>query len=144
MKRVSFEVAKALKEAGYDEVCQYGYCVVDGIPTLVKTEEEWERHPINNSDMYDFLVCTCQEIEGKEDCTAPTYLEVWLWLWREKKYPINVDCHIGGNGKWSTDMSIEDYTDPEEAIIAAIESLVDDCMQVKKLIQQCNIIVKIL
>lgn len=123
MKRVSLEIARAIKEAGYDEPSEYGYCVVDGVHNLVKTEEEWERHIINNSEMQDFLRCTCQEEEGKDDCVAPTYMEVWLWLWREKKvyiellHDVVIDCADTGFGQGK---------DPEEAIIAAIEYLVEN------------------
>lgn len=135
LKIVSFKIAKAIKEAGYDVICDYGYCVTDGIPCLVKTEEEWERHAINNSDMQDFLACTCQQVEGKDDCTAPTYLEVWLWLWREKNIRFDVE------DLWNANLSYTErgcacntnqlggictpkVSDPEEAIIAAIEYLV--------------------
>lgn len=128
LKIVSFKVAKAIKEAGYDVICDYGYCVTDGIPYLVKTEEEWERHAINNSDMQDFLACTCQQVEGKDDCTAPTYLEVWLWLLREKDLIIE---HITDGTVYiniSNDKAVqleEGYFDPEEAIINTIEYLVE-------------------
>lgn len=129
-KRVSFNIAKVIKEAGYDEVCDYGYCVVNNVPTLVKTEEEWERHAINNSDMWDFLMCTCQEKDGENDCVAPTYLDVWLWLWREKRIDLQMLGYKNGKAKCYIERETihEDFlsnmTDPEEAIIAAIEYLV--------------------
>lgn len=46
------------------------------------------------------------------------YLEVWLWLWREKENPIYIDysfCNIDENIK-----------DPEEAINAAIDYLIEN------------------
>ena len=130
LKRVSFKVAKAIKEAGYDVICDYGYCVTDGIPCLVKTEEEWERHAINNSDMQDFLACTCQQVEGKDDCTTPTYLEVWLWLWREKG--IKIGLPLPADRGLAIVVDNKEYIhsvarkDPEEAIIAAIEYIVEN------------------
>lgn len=133
LKIVSFKVAKAIKEAGYDVICDYGYCVTDGIPCLVKTEEEWERHAINNSDMQDFLACTCQQVEGKDDCTAPTYLEVWLWLCREKKIKISAEIWHDKPNNWGSIIEgdtfykeLHGYNDPEEVIIAAIEYLIDN------------------
>lgn len=129
-ERVSFKIAKAIKAAGYDEICEYGYCVTDSIPNLVKTEEEWERHAINNSDMHDYLVCTCQEIDGKDDCTAPTYINLWLWLWREKGLRIREEINvitIYDNSELGYVARLNNpANDPEEAIIAAIEYLVDN------------------
>lgn len=61
LKRVSFKVAKAIKEAGYP---QYGSC----------------------EEFYD----SCGHIVDKMCHISkliyprPTYLKVWLWLWRKK------------------------------------------------------------
>ena len=58
--------------------------------------------------------------------------EVWLWLWREKRIPIPVheveddfDGEVIGFYIWAIDGIFEE-NDPEEAIIAAIEYLVDN------------------
>lgn len=110
MKRVSFKVAKAIKEAGYP---QYGHC-----------EEFYDSHGNVVSKMCDM---------HKLVYPRPTYIEVWLWLWREKKIktllsPVFDD---DGNDRDKVWIAIEakefdEYDDPEEAIIAAIEYLVDN------------------
>lgn len=109
MKRVSCPVAKALKEAGYP---QYDLSV-------------W--YDVNG------VIFTIYPKDGTEYCVAPTYLEVWLWLWREKDIYIDV---VSDHGR--TRMSIwrhDDepicdnlalFDDPEEAIIEAIRYLVDN------------------
>lgn len=58
----------------------------------------------------------------------PTYLDVWLWLWREKEIRIEAKYHFDDNGEccWTNGYIDVDYTDPEEAIIAAIEHLVEN------------------
>lgn len=106
MKRVSFETAKAIKEASYPQkACRYQYNY-EGILVDLVREGGICYGPI-----------------------APTYLEVWLWLWREKKIPIDL-CSVD-NERWayfeqginiSRDGYI--YCDPEEAIIAAIDYLI--------------------
>lgn len=105
MKTVTFKVAEAIKKAGYPQEK-----LTDKV-YLVNGDKEGNLAHYTSALFYDSIV-------------APTYIEVWLWLWKEKKYSINVDCHIGG--KWSTDMSMEDYPDQEEALIAAIDYLVDN------------------
>lgn len=118
MKRVSFETAKALKDAGYPQECnvhipyydwdgQYHYGSEIGAP---------------RSSFYSRVY-------------APTYIDAWLWLWRVKNIQLEVngicdyhkpfmfvgcDCgtlQLGG-------ITTEEFKDPEEAIIAAIEILV--------------------
>lgn len=63
-----------------------------------------------------------------------TYIDVWLWLWREKgfrfelahpeykgEYDFNKLYCNNTNGRGITD----DYSDPEAAIIAVVEYLID-------------------
>lgn len=103
MKRVSFKVAKAIKESGYPQKGSWYYSP-DGRIGDVEPDDV--------------------------DFAAPTYLEVWLWLWREKNIPIDIEYLIDNkvvnfvlgervfiNGEYETD--------PEKAIIAAIKYLVD-------------------
>lgn len=96
MKRVSFEVAKAIKEADYPQ--DYGegsrYYSEDGR----SFEYDSELYP-----MFPEVFCVC-----------PYAMEVWLWLWREKETPIPVDYSCCG----------VKINDPEEVIISAIEELV--------------------
>lgn len=109
MKRVSFETAKALKEAGYPQennrIC---YSEIGDLIT------------ISGSTNLDF---------STDFLAAPTYLEVWLWLWREKKIAIDVREF---NEEWDS-VFVHTYsyvstskTDPEEAIIVAINYLVEN------------------
>ena len=59
---------------------------------------------------------------------APTYLEVWLWLWQEKGIQIDIDyttrtCSIF---RYALCCKSFELSNPEEAIITAIEYLVDN------------------
>lgn len=109
MKRVSFKTAKAIKEAGYP---QYGHC-----------EEYYDSCGKVVDKMCDMrkLVFPC-----------PTYLEVWLWLWREKKIYLNTNTQRKGIVcvYWDDTIlhEVKDMklTDPEESIIAATEYLVNN------------------
>lgn len=96
MKRVSSEVAKALKEAGY--------------PQEVKEDE---------------YSCSEWDSESKTFVLLPYAMDIWLWLWREKKIVIEpVYCKEG----WTvlTHGVQGFFNDPEEAIIGAIEYLGDN------------------
>lgn len=104
MKRCSFEVAKALKEVGYPQNGNYWY-----------SKEGIECYSESDLDEIDYTV-------------SPTYLEIWLWLWRQKKIHIDIDKDVCKEGVMSfDDITFEEYKtdDPEEAIIAAIEHLVE-------------------
>lgn len=102
MKRVSFKTAKAIKEAGYKFI---------PAPSSFFTNETNSWFDNEDDELY----------------SLPFVLEVWLWLWREKRVNIHIlnseymifmrDRTIGG-------CSVKD--DPEEDIIAAIEYLVDN------------------
>lgn len=104
MKIVSIEVAKAIKEAGYPQEGKHGYR--DGESSLV-----------------------CYPREGLEFYVAPTYIEVWLWLWREKNIRIEIidskittQCYATINDEKDTTL----FNSPEEAIVAAIKFLVNN------------------
>ncbi len=118
LKRVSFEVAKALKEAGYPQgVTEYVYNN-DG---SFSSRYDYDSWGIDTSTLVDM----------------PYAMEVWLWLWREKKISIeiserfnNIDANMWDNKDYKNPIYLFDiddrhnYPDPEEAIIAAIEYLV--------------------
>ena len=65
MKRVSFEVAKYLKEVGYK---------------LIPAPSSWFTNDTNS--WYDE--------DDDELYTLPYVMSVWLWLWREKEIAINI------------------------------------------------------
>ena len=92
--KVSFEIAKILKEAGYPQ------------------KENQERI-----------------MRGLPECVdIPYYLEVWLWLFKEKNIIIEPKCIIDDNGGyyWVNGWVDCTYYDQEEAIAAAIEYLVEN------------------
>lgn len=106
MKIVSFKVAKALNEAGYPQATEYWY-----------SKDGELCYSLSDLDELGYISC-------------PTYLSTWLWLWREKKKWIDVSFSLDeDNWTFMQDPSPCDcglYTDPEEAIIAAIEYLVEN------------------
>lgn len=105
MKIVSFKIAKALKEAGFPQGYMGGdWCYENG------------QYP-------DESECSSPPLQGY--ILLPTYLEVWLWLWREKGIQILND-DIGSANILPFCITISEYEDPEKAIIAAIECLVDN------------------
>lgn len=102
MKIVSFEVAKIIKEAGYPQDRQrYQYGYEGNLVDLVR----------------DGGICYGP--------VAPTYLDVWLWLWREKKVYFGVNAEeYPHDGMCINDYEDRPYADPEEAIENAIMFLV--------------------
>lgn len=115
-------MAKALKEAGYPQYFEgfedYGY-FMNGNHSQIYNHDE------NDCPMYYHILCV-----------APTYMEAWLWLWREKGIYLEIEklyatesyiqhgcvCGTEQCGGFYT----PEVTDPEEAIIAAIEYLVEN------------------
>lgn len=104
MERVSFEVAKAIKKAGYPQECQrYQYTYEGRLVDLVRAGG----------------ICYGPK--------APTYLEVWLWLWREKKIYFGIEAvSYPHEGTCLNDYQDIPYIDPEEAIESAIEYMVEN------------------
>lgn len=128
MKRVSFKVAKILKEAGYPQ-------------------DQTVSHYTSWGELVYY------GIAGEDGFDVPTYFDVWLWLWREKKYRILLSA---SNQRWNEVHGIVDgvngivetswykglpgydatnhnanHIDPEEAIEAAIEFLVNNSNLIK-------------
>lgn len=115
MKRVSFKVAKAIKEAGYPQgIENTAYYNEDGV--LVKPF-------VFNG--------------GNEIADAPTYIDVWLWLWENGiSIRIEKDDYTFDDEyctAWGKDAEIlyQKYYDksvenPEKAISEAINYLVDN------------------
>lgn len=104
MKRVSLKVAQAIAKAGY--WCKYGH--------RCEVQENVDSEQLLLNVDYSLL-----------SLGVPTYLEVWLWLWREKNIVIEpVYCEEG----WTVLIhGVQGFfKDPEEAIIAAIEHLVEN------------------
>lgn len=108
MKRVSFKVAKALKEAGYwqERLC--------GDYPIWKIED---------------TVIRFDTPGGVIGYGMPTYIDVWLWLWREKDIKIDIDYCINKCAIFDITQEViysRTFDDPEDAIINAIEHLGDN------------------
>lgn len=109
-KIVSFEVAKALKDASYPQEC----------------------------DRFCSVPPKYQDIGRK--IAQPTYIDAWLWLWREKGWFLKiipsgkVEFHFQilqydkEYEEWHSEgvASLSCFQDPEEAIIKAIDYLVEN------------------
>lgn len=144
LKIVSFEVAKALKEAGYP---QEGNC--DKYATeqckgryIFYTQNPDCTSKYDDNDLYDFEVGEyidheMYSVSVAHSAVAPTYIEVWLWLWREKGIRFDVEDlwdaefsyperGCASNTNQLGGICTPEVSDPEEAIIAAIEYLVDN------------------
>lgn len=106
-KIVSFDVAKAIKEAKYAQTSK----------------------PIKSYSINGVLEPSGSNYRRGERYDAPTYLEVWLWLWREKNIRIEIinskvttQCYASINDEKDTIL----FDSPEDAIVAAINYLVDN------------------
>lgn len=126
-KRVSFKVAKAIKEAGY--------------PQGDKNSGNCDVYPLEDHDKNFSAYTRVGKLSTRYHCQnwtistsipyviAPTYLEVWLWLWREKSIELDVEYSPKRLSWycWHEDFPLgNNCKDQEEAIIAAIEYLVDN------------------
>lgn len=137
MKLVTFEIAKCLKEIGYPQHS------LNEVTSLAYNDEGeiWEMRDFDQNPYLEYYsICT--------------YFDVWLWLWREKKYRILLSA---SNQRWNEVHGVVDgvdgivetswykgmagydvtdhranHTDPEEAIIAAVEYLVDKLRKAKE------------
>lgn len=108
MKRVSFDVAKWLKDIGYPQSTGEGDVYFD------KEGEIW----FYNSELHD-------TIQEPVFCSCPYYLEAWRWLWTEKRIFIEPWsscglCYVDFLGDHGVEL-VYSGTDPEEAIVAAID-----------------------
>ena len=130
-KIVTYEEALKLKKLGFDEVCDMAYCNTNDAVELKSMYEEWEQHPMNNSDIESYLFDVREE---GNDCTAPSYIEVWMWLWRNKKIFFSpcrnsIDIEESQDGMWMYAKEVaelDSIDDTEEAIIIAIRYLLNN------------------
>lgn len=123
MKQVSFKVAKAIKEAEYPQDVEFWKYLEDN--TYWYYQNGMLEKKGNISDYVD----------ERKLIFAPTYLEVWLWLWKEKKIYIDIAHYYNSDEitVWDTNYKPIDcidcfnkYTNPEDAIAEAINRLVDN------------------
>lgn len=122
---VNFELAKLLKEKGFDEDCYRTYSngEISPFPLLENMGGEPILNPLDykwkNSSIHYSLV------------TAPTIAEVVMWLY--EKYGIWVECYIDDNGTFGYLVSMitkegridfplkREFKSPTEAYEAAIK-----------------------
>lgn len=115
---VTFKVAKALKEAGYWNP-----------GTIIKCSYNNSCYIDDGRFYKDGCVCPWDRLYP-----APTYIETWLWLWREKKNEIDIQVlsRRGGGGRvrvfpdYFKLSKVFELNDPEEAIAKAIDYLVEN------------------
>lgn len=133
-KRVSFEVAKAIKKAGYPQGKTDKIYLLSPIDVDLACRE-FGLLPLNGDYKIGEMLNSARYSKyGIITCDAPTYLDVLLWLWQVKGIHIDIV-----SSKLGTQMDIWDseqhnimgdntvfYSSPEEAIEAAIKYLVDN------------------
>ena len=102
MKRVSFEVAKAIKEAGYPQL---------GVELWYTIEGKY----INGCSKERYAIC-------------PTCLEAWIWLWQNKniKIVVSPNCLCIWIGLKCVNFDSKLTNNPEQDIMTAIEYLVNN------------------
>lgn len=133
-KRVSVKVAKAIRDAGYPQSRYEAFYV--------------ERNYNSFKEGILYEACNIEINANIPFVSAPTYVNVWLWLWREKKYRILFSAsnqrwdevhgvvtgtdgevcqlyHRGVKAYDATDHRANRH-DPEAAIISAIDYIVEN------------------
>lgn len=122
MKIVSFKVAKAIKEAGYPQGDENSG-LMDVYP-LEDHDDNFVPYTRRGKLSTNYACRTFRILSVIPFVVAPTYLDVWLWLWREKN--IKIQNEFDSANIWPIGVSISYYADPEEAIEEAIEYLADN------------------
>lgn len=116
----SFEVVKAIKEAGYPLV-RY----------MTLSREQFEAGHGYKYSKDEYYYSESPSILHPEDNDTidmyfrPTYIEIWLWLCKKKNFKFELkynECSCCWHCYW--DYYFECGSDPESAIVAAIEYLV--------------------
>ena len=133
MERVSFEVAKYLKEVGYpqdiEEENAEGYAISDvRYQEYDSFDESWDWHTAHQGTNLIFATNYFYPEDCGEYCVAPYVMEAWFWLWREKGIRIK-DTYDGAVWVWGDKIKSPIYIevqtkDPEESIKRAIAYLV--------------------
>ena len=131
---VPFEIAKKLKEKGFDEECLCHYIDADLVYNI--------QNPITNHQLW-FCHNKYDNIWHRDNIDAPTISQVLRWLREEKEYHIEFVGNACGYlfiisdipSKGGTDRYCSDYSGPndggtwdsyEEAAIAGIEYTLDN------------------
>lgn len=80
MKRVSFKVAKAIKEAGYPQGDKNSGLI--DVYALEDHNDNFVPYTRIGKLTTNYHCQTFSMLRDIPFVVAPTYLEVWLWLWR--------------------------------------------------------------
>lgn len=109
-KRVTFKIAKALKKAGYPQDILIDNKIFD-----IRTQDITSN--LNYLAIYG---------DDGYYISAPTYLDVWLWLSEEKNIYISPKHDFNDNNEnvWTNGWTTDTYKDPQSAIIAAVEYII--------------------
>lgn len=121
MERVTYTIAKAIKEDGYPQGV---------LPQIIKDKSFPMYYNGDFVPNYVYFYANYITTFDTNLCVAcPTYLEVWLWLWREKDIKIDIDYCINKCAIFDITQEViysRTFDDPEEAIKSAIEYVVDN------------------
>lgn len=130
-KRVTFDVAMALKEAGYPQgLTMYRYvtkCI--GVMRYTKITHYVPGQLIEGTlSIFDIKHPHFSGISLNESIDVPIVIDAWLWLWQHKGIwldPVKTGaelftCYLSG------EHIIGYHSNPEEAIEAAIKYLVNE------------------
>lgn len=133
MKIVPFELAQKLTELGYNKSSDHVYVIADKHLEY----SSGSRIDIQRGSLYPAL--KAWEMLGIDGplIEAPTYIDVWLWLWREKKFPISLMCdehplvmqwypHSHKTGELGSFTDTVFFDDPEEALVEAIDYIFEN------------------
>lgn len=122
---VSYEVAKLLKEKGFDEECWHWY--------------EDEDSFIHSNDDYGYQ-SNSDHISKYYECSAPTHQMACAWLRETYNIHIEFSCNLDDNYKvvwtnsiWTTDekelyclSSSENYFPYEESVEEALKDILEN------------------
>lgn len=124
---VSFEVAKLLKEKGFNEKCRGGYHYeFDNNDNPIVMLEEWTAQPYNNDFVDEGFLCS-----------APTHQMAMAWL-RTKHiiivvqpeyFSVDGTCHFWGVDIWADDNYEKlqgDYPEYEKAVEASLKYVLEN------------------
>ena len=137
MEIVSFEIAKKLKEKGFDKFCENGYFLKSGIEYSVPNDNSVLVSAIGEIIFNTECCWFEEEIEyGRDIIYAPTISQVLKWLREEKGIHICISCSIAPLANWEYEtveidgvvfVNADDgYSTYEESALAGIKYILDN------------------
>lgn len=138
---VSFEIAKKLKEKGFDRPCTYAYCEKGGWNKYKQVHEpithilRTDGNPFGTFYTGKNWNIEYETNKNKIRCSAPTISQVLKWL-RERDIMVEIIPSLVDDGTWTFSFRIQtkkfydrattDYTSYELAALACIEYVLDN------------------